>query len=344
MARGPRLDMPGSFHHVMARGSEGGPILGSEEDALDFTKRLERHSTKHGILVHAWALMPNHLHLLLESAQGDLSGFMRVVLTGFGVSYNRRNSHKGHVFMGRYKSILVEEERYYLELVRYIHLNPVRAGLIGGLEDLAAFRWTGHRAILSGEAPAWQPVLPVLSHFGPIAEEARSLYLGFLADGLEEGHRDDLTNGTFRVGSRGTVAVEGQRADSRRYDYHGAVLGSREFAVRVSAGLRRRLGGSRKRHDQHEAMLDLRSRVVRDCSISLEALQSSSKHGSVSRARRTIARVLVAAGLSLADSARFLGVTEASIRWMTTRGWTEAERRETQNLLEEFRRRLADGS
>ena len=131
MPRQPRLDLPGFVHHIMARGIEGQDIFRNDADREAFLKRLSDGVDRPGgPQLYAWALMSNHFHLLLRSGEGLLSPMMRRLMTGHAVTYNLRYKRQGHLFQNRYKSIVVEEETYFLELVRYMHLNPVRAGVV----------------------------------------------------------------------------------------------------------------------------------------------------------------------------------------------------------------------
>ncbi|MGK2905155.1 MAG: transposase, partial [Desulfuromonadales bacterium] len=140
MPRQPRLDMPGLVHHVMARGIEGRAIFRDDDDREAFLKRLMDGVNKSGgPQLYAWALLSNHFHLLLRSGANLLSPMMQRLMTGHAVTYNRRYKRQGHLFQNRFKSIVVEEEPYFLELVRYIHLNPVRAGIVKTLEELSIY-------------------------------------------------------------------------------------------------------------------------------------------------------------------------------------------------------------
>ncbi len=117
------------------------------------------------LTVYAWALLPNHAHLLLRIGAQGLPQFMRRVLTGYALGYNRRHQRVGHLFQNRYKSIVVEEEPYFCELVRYLHLNPVRAGVVPDLRALARYPWTGHSALLETVPRPWQATGEVLPQF-----------------------------------------------------------------------------------------------------------------------------------------------------------------------------------
>ncbi len=130
MPRQARLDAPGILYNVMVRGLERRPIFRDDVDRRDFCTRLGRLVEATTLTVYAWALLPNHAHLLLRTGQRPLARCMRALLTGYVGAFNRRHKRVGHLFQNRYKSIVEEEESYLLELVRYLHLNPLRAKVV----------------------------------------------------------------------------------------------------------------------------------------------------------------------------------------------------------------------
>ena len=148
MPRQPRLDAPGLLQHVMARGIERRDIFKDDKDRKAFLERLATVLEETQTQCYAWALIPNHFHLLLRTGQTPLSKVMRRLMTGYAVTFNKRHKRSGHLFQNRYKSVVCEEDPYLLELIRYIHLNPIRAGLVKDLKELDKYPWTGHSAIL----------------------------------------------------------------------------------------------------------------------------------------------------------------------------------------------------
>src|SRR5574341_946716 len=182
MPRQARLDAPGVLHHVMVRGLERRPIFRDDADRGEFCARVGRLVETTGLAVYAWALLPNHAHLLLRTGQRPLARCMRSLLTGYAGAFNRRHHRAGHVFQNRYKSIVVEEDPYLLELVRYIHLNPLRAKMVRGLVALDRYPWCGHRTLLGRRPQAWQAVAEVLGQFAPQVGDARRRYRAFVAE------------------------------------------------------------------------------------------------------------------------------------------------------------------
>lgn len=136
MPRQARLDAPGTLHHVIIRGIEKRRIVDDVEDREEFVMRMSRIAEDSGEGLYAWALMNNHAHLLLRSGVFVLARYMRRLLTGYAGYYNRRHARTGRLFQNRYKLIVCDEDEYLKELVRYIHLNPIRARVIKDLQGL----------------------------------------------------------------------------------------------------------------------------------------------------------------------------------------------------------------
>ena len=148
MARLARLDAPGVVHHVIIRGIERRKIFWDEKDWEDFVERLGDLLRESGTTCYAWVLLTNHGHFLLRSGQVELAEVMRRLLTGYAVRFNRRHRRHGHLFQNRYKSIVCQEDVYLKELVRYIHLNPLRAGMVTSVHELARYRHSGHGVVM----------------------------------------------------------------------------------------------------------------------------------------------------------------------------------------------------
>ena len=166
MPRGPRLDAPGVLHPVMARGIARQQIFQDDADREDFVQRLARLAETEALTVYAWALLPNHFHLLVRTGRQPLARSMRSLLTGYAGAFNRRYRRSGHLFQNRYKSVVCDEEVYFLELVRYLHLNPLRARIVADMEGLANYAYSGHVALVGTRAYGWQDTEAVLTQFG----------------------------------------------------------------------------------------------------------------------------------------------------------------------------------
>jgi putative transposase len=195
MPRQARLDTPGALHHIVVRGIERQKIFWDDADRDDFLDRLGDLLNQTRTDCYAWALIPNHVHLLLRTGLAPLATVMRRLLTGYAVRFNRRHRRHGHLFQNRYKSFLCQEDPYLLELVRYIHLNPVRARLVADLKELESYRYSGHRALMGGHRRDWQDDRYILKLFGNAVRAARRRYREYVQEGLPRGRRPDLMGG-----------------------------------------------------------------------------------------------------------------------------------------------------
>lgn len=178
MARQLRFVYPGAVYHVMARGDGGKKLFLTDSDHLLFLDWLDGACKSHGWRVHAWVLMSNHFHLLLETPEPNLVSGMKWLLGGFSQAWNRRYKRSGHVFQGRYKSIPVSGERasdpyHFRNVADYIHLNPARAKLVGGAKgSLSSYRWSSLPAYVKGKGPEWLVFDRVLDAFS-LAHQGR---------------------------------------------------------------------------------------------------------------------------------------------------------------------------
>ena len=167
MPRQARLDAPDTLHHVMVRGIERTALFRDDGDRDAFMTRVAALADAGALTVFAWALLPNHAHLLVRTGSRPLPRSMRALLTGYAGAFNRRHKRVGHLFQNRYKSIVVEAESYLLEVLRYLHLNPLRATMVPDLRRLGSYPWTGHSALLGTVPRPWQDTRTILRQFGP---------------------------------------------------------------------------------------------------------------------------------------------------------------------------------
>lgn len=158
----------------MIRGANRGDIFYDEQDRQKFLERLGANVTEAKCSIYAWTLMSNHVHLLFKSGEKGISPVMRKQPTWYAIYFNRRHGRTGHLFGNRYKSILCEEDRYLLALIRYIHLNPVRAGIVKNMEELDNYPWSGHSVIMGKNKHKWMGAEYVLSQFDSSGKSAKT--------------------------------------------------------------------------------------------------------------------------------------------------------------------------
>jgi len=233
MPRKSRIDAPGALHHVIIRGIERGKIFRSDYDRENFLDRLGKliHDTQTDCF--AWALLPNHVHLLLRTGLIPVSVLMSRLLTGYAVWFNKKYRRHGQLFQNRYKSILCQEDPYLKELVRYIHLNPLRAGLVEDIKTLDKHPWCGHSVLMNKTKQVWQNVDYVYGLFSERIRLARKRYRVFVEKGILEGKRPDLTGGGLLRSIGGWKVLKGLRKAGIRVKGDERILGDSDFAENV---------------------------------------------------------------------------------------------------------------
>ncbi len=274
MPRQPRLDIPDVLHHVIVRGIERRDIFADDADKERFVSRLSALLTKSSTKCFAWALMSNHFHLLLMPTTVPLSETMRRLLTGYAVYFNRKYQRSGHLFQNRYKSILCEEEPYFLELVRYIHLNPLRAGMVADLDALERYPWSGHAVLLGNGAMEGQATNEVLERFSNSRVRSVRGYRQFVADGIAAGRREDLVGGGLKRSLLGSLMSREVTA------YDERILGSGEFVEMLIDGDNRP-----EQRGPHLSLDELLRKVCTATGVATDNLLQPGRVRSVARAR-----------------------------------------------------------
>jgi REP element-mobilizing transposase RayT len=222
MPRGARIDIAGILQHVMVRGIEKRNIFNDDRDRFLFLDRLSQLLLKTETKCLAWAFLDNHAHLLLLPTKAKLAELMRRLLTAYAVTFNLRHHRSGHLFQNRYKSIVCDEDEYLLELVRYIHLNPLRAGLVTSIDQLDAYKWSGHSVIMGNKVLSGQEVDEVLRFFDLREKSARAKYHQYVGEGIALGKRNELVGGGLKRYLHFSGSQDFQAFDQR-------ILGSGEF-------------------------------------------------------------------------------------------------------------------
>ncbi len=314
MPRQARLDVPGALHHVMGRSIAGSKPFQTDTDCEDFLQRVADLCTEEALAVYAWALLPNHFHLLLRTGRQPLAASMRRLLTGFAVNFNRRHKRYGHLFQNRYKSILCEEEPYVLELTRYIHLNPLRAGLVPDVARLRAYPWTGHAALLGKQPREWQDTGSILGRFGERRLLARQRYEAFVREGAHRGRRPELVGGGLIRSAGGWSQVLALRRKGDKTLGDERILGGGEFVESLLAEVTERTRNTLRFSGKGPDLGALARKVTKRAGITEAELRAGSRRRAVSRARGIFCRAAVTQlGVSGAEVARFLGVTTSAV-------------------------------
>jgi REP element-mobilizing transposase RayT len=298
----------------MVRGIEGCPIFLDDQDRQDFVSRISELVEMTGTKVLAWTLMDNHLHLLIFSGFQGISKFMRRLLTGHAVRYNLKYHRSGHLFQNRYKSIVCEEDPYLLELVRYIHLNPLRAGIVNGMEELDQYPWCGHGVLTGRRKNDWQETEYVLKQFSEERGKAVRGYRKFMEEGKQQGRRLDLVGGGLIRSLGGWSQVLSLRDSKKDLKHDARILGGGDFVEDILRDADRSLRRQLKLGERRRSIDQVIKRMCEGEGIREEELRNGGQRREVSRLRAKISSHLShELGIPMAEIARHVGVCGSAV-------------------------------
>jgi len=279
MVRQARIDLPEHLYHVIGRGIEQRDIFVDHRDYTDFLNRLQEGLEETGSKCFAFSLLPNHFHLLVMRGHRPLAELMRRLMTGYAVRFNRRYQRVGHLFQNRYKAILCDRDSYFLELVAYIHLNPLRAGLVQDLKELREYKWCGHTAILGRNMHGFLAKEDVLTQFGNHLRSAMRKYESFISERVNRFERGELSGGGFSKRMSGVSPMDQQfleKGETETSDQR--ILGDGDFVKGVLSKVE---AGERPRVSVEE-MID---QVERNSGVKFEEFMGKTRRRAVVQAR-----------------------------------------------------------
>ena len=326
MPRLPRIDIEGVLQHVMIRGIEKRDIFIDNRDRFDFLERFSRLLLKTNTECLAWSLLSNHAHALLRPRRGNgsLSELMQRLLTGYAVAFNLRHHRCGRLFQNRYKSIVCEEDSYLLELIRYIHLNPIRAGLVPSIRKLDTYKWSGHAGLMGCALLPGQVIGDVLLQFDDDEKKARKKYHDFVTDGIALGRRNELVGG----GLKRRMTLSGPH-DYEPYDER--ILGSGDFVEEV---------WQETENPQPDPQIppsleEIIEQVSAFWGIPADSVRQGSKQRQISNTRGVVCFIAVRVfGYTGADLTKHIKLSESGVVLAARRG--EVLWKRTSGLLELF--------
>jgi putative transposase len=257
MARKPRIHIPGGFYHVILRGNDGQDIFFSDQDREHLESLVQDGIDRFKHRIHAYCWMSNHVHMLIQVSEIPLSKLIQNLSFRYASYINKNMSRKGHLFQGRYKAILVDAENYLHELVRYIHLNPVRAGVARNPQD---YKWSGHLCYLGITSKSWLTVEYVLSQYSKGESTAQRRYEEFVLEGLDEEYRREFHHGSAE----------------------GRLLGTDKFIEKA-------LEQADKKAERRYRVEDIINLVSKKSRVTIEELISLSRQRRLSKVRSIIA-------------------------------------------------------
>ncbi len=322
MPRTARLDAPGVLHHIIIRGIERRKLFKDDADRDNLVERLGRLLLETNTKCYAWALLPNHAHFLLRTGDVALPTVMRRLLTGYAVSFNHRHRRHGQLFQNRYKSIVCQEDAYFKELVRYIHLNPVRAGLVKGIEELTRYAYCGHGVVMGNAKQPWQDWRYLLKWFSKAVGAARKRYLAYVTEGVDQGRRPELVGGGVVRSTGGWSEVKKLRKRGQdRIKGDERILGDSEFVMEVLSAAGEK---ATRPYELKSRGWDL-DRVIEK----VAELYGMEREEIIARGRqrqRVNARSLLCywacheLGMSLTEAGKLLGMTAPGVGYAVQRG------------------------
>jgi REP element-mobilizing transposase RayT len=321
MPRHRRVDISGAIHHVIVRRIERKRIFYDDTDREEFLHRLERALADTGCICYAWCLIPNHFHLLVRTGELSLSEMMRKLLTGYAIYFNRRHKRSGYLYQNRYKSVLCEEETYFLELVRYIHLNPLRAMLVESIKGLEGYPWSGHSALTGQMQRPWQATEEVWIHFGKDKKKAIQGYRDFTVDGIAMGRRDDLTGGGLKRSAGGWEGIKKLKKQKELWRGDERILGNGDFVEKVLQVSEQQLARKEQLKKEGWNLERLAREVCSHFGIKKEMLQRKGRSNDSSSARSVICHYgYRELSVGLKEMARFFGISQPAISKHVVKG------------------------
>ena len=321
MPRKARIDAPGALHHIIVRGIERRKIFYDDSDRDNFVERLGNILSETETPCFAWALIPNHFHLLLRTGLTPIATVMQRLLTGYAVSFNRRHRRHGQLFQNRYKSILCQEDSYLLELVRYIHLNPLRAKIVEEMKALDKYRYSGHSILMGKVGHPWQETNCILKLFHAKQLKARRQYREFVVKGIADGRRHDLTGGGLVRSAGGWAVVKTMRRSKSRIKGDERILGDGDFVERVLKAAQEKLERKYELKSQEYSFERLVARVAELFDIPNDELLSGGKYHKTVQARSVVCfwgrREL---GISTVELSKKLNISQPTASQSVMRG------------------------
>ena len=318
-------------------------IFRDDADRDGFIERLSAILAETRTRCLAWAMMGNHFHLLLKTGEAPVASVMRRLMTGHAVSFNRRHRRHGHLFQNRYKSILCQEDAYLLELVRYIHLNPVRARLVADVDTLDRYPYAGHSVLMGHVKRGWQETQGVLGRFGKTVRVARSHYRQFVQAGAGQGRRPDLTGGGLIRSAGGWGEVKALRKEGIFEKSDERILGDGSFVEEVLEAAREQMERRTRLRAKGVDLETVAARVSALLKVEAGQIERPGKERQRVSARSLYCFWAVRElGISLSELSRRLGLSVPGVGLSVKRGERLAEERSLR-LFDKAADRLSKG-
>lgn len=326
MPRQGRINVEAGIYHVIQRGLERRAIFTEDAERQEFIDRLEEGLEHTGHKCYSWVLMPNHFHLLVRTSTKPLSDLMRKLLTGYALYFNKKHKRSGYLYQGRFKSILCQEESYLLELIRYIHLNPLRAKIVSDLRGLGSYQWSGHAVLLGKRKAPWQTTGEILERFGKSKTEAIRHYETFVAEGKDMGRREDLSGGGLIRSAGGWRGIHQLRQSKEKWLADERILGDGDFVSQTLKEAEEEMNRQEKLKTEGWDINKVAEKVCDLLGVDIKDIKNMSKRSKIAQAKSLTAyfayKELKVTGVELST---YFGITRSSISSAINRGKKIAE-------------------
>ena len=317
MPRKARINHPNLIHHIMARTFNDMKLFGDDADRTQYLSCLSHRIKETGFICYAWVLMDTHIHLLIRTTELPLWRLMKPLQCDYAHYYNRKNGRRGPLFSDRYKSIATQDQYYLEQLIRYIHLNPVRAGICKTIDELDRYSWCGHRAIMANESNGFQELKQVLRRFGKTTEEARMKYREFIEAGIAAD-----TEEAFLSAIR--ASNEGRRSRNASEYW---IIGDADFQKSVlEKDSQNRLALARHRRERI-TLDDVLSATAAKTNVDARLILQRSKGTPHSAARMIFCFIARELGFPTRETGVFLGIQQAAVSNAARKGAAIAQKR-----------------
>ncbi len=313
MPRVARVESPGSLFHIMAHSVEEKPLFADDQDKAEFLSRFEKALAKSRFICYTWALMDNHYHLFVRASENRMCKLMQGLNGGYAMYYNKRHGKHGPLFWGRFKALLCQDQNYAAQLIQYINLNPLRAGMVKSLELLKDYIWCGHSFLMgdkNGSGKNFQKREECLRRFGENEEQALKSYIEFLIESCGE-----------NTETAGQLSKVEATEISGSWKGWPSVIGDPEF---VSDTLERYQDYLRRKHrvaDYEYVLENIAQKVCQEYHISINELKRRGRKNARAFARAVFCyRLHVQEYIPLSVIARFLKTTISPVAVLVQKG------------------------
>jgi len=323
MPRKARLSPPACFFHLMASGIEGQQIFRSDGDRKKFLDLLSAALRRTGYACYGWSLMGSHYHLVVRSSEQHLSKLMRGLNAGYAQYFSKTYHRRGYVFQDRYKSLVTQDQGYVEELIRYVHTNPLRAGVCRSVEELSTYPWTGHAVLMGNRTAEFQDTWPVLHKFGSTVASGRKGYLAFIA---QAGRSEDELP-VYSLIRKGNT-------DRDRRTPGAYVIGDPEFVKRVLAKDHARRAEISRFRLEGLSIEDVASKIAAAGRIAPKDLLRRGRANRRAAMRKIFAYACHCLyGYPIVDIARYLGCAHSPMSLAVRQGEELAKEKQYANIL-----------